>query len=89
MTTEERTAIQAKIDGLPSGGISNKTINGKTYAYYQWTENGKQRSRRVKDEEFAELAAGKASEMTAVFSSLCARSSSSRRSLRPCLSIRF
>ena len=39
------------------GGITYKTINGKRYAYYQWTENGKQRSRRVKDEEFAELAA--------------------------------
>ena len=39
------------------GGITYKTINGKRYAYYQWTENGKQRSRRVKDDEFAELAA--------------------------------
>lgn len=39
------------------GGITYKTINGKRYAYYQWTENGKQRSRRIKDDEFAELAA--------------------------------
>ena len=39
------------------GGITYKTINGKRYAYYQWTENGKQRSRRVKDDELAELAA--------------------------------
>ncbi len=38
------------------GGITFKTINGKRYAYYQWTENGKQHSRRVKDDEFAELA---------------------------------
>ena len=44
------------------GGITYKTINGKRYAYYQWTENGKQRSRRVKDEEFAELAARIAAE---------------------------
>ena len=44
------------------GGITYKTINGKRYAYYQWTENGKQRSRRVKDEEFAELAAKIAAE---------------------------
>ena len=44
------------------GGITYKTINGKRYAYYQWTENGKQRSRRVKDEEFAELAAKIATE---------------------------
>ena len=34
------------------GGITFKTINGKRYAYYQWTENGKQHSRRVKDDEF-------------------------------------
>ena len=33
------------------GGITYKTINGKRYAYYQWMEDGKQRSRRVKDEE--------------------------------------
>ena len=26
------------------GGITFKTINGKRYAYYQWTENGKQHS---------------------------------------------
>ena len=44
------------------GGITYKTIHGKRYAYYQWTENGKQRSRRVKDEEFAELAAKIAAE---------------------------
>ena len=44
------------------GGITYKTINGKRYAYYQWTENGKQRNRRVKDEEFAELAAKIAAE---------------------------
>ena len=55
MTTEERAAIQAKIDGLPSGGISNKTINGKTYAYYQWTENGRQHSKRVQDDELPTL----------------------------------
>ena len=47
------------------GGITYKTINGKRYAYYQWTENGKQRSRRVKDEEFVELAAKIAAEKAA------------------------
>ena len=44
------------------GGITFKTINGKRYAYYQWTENGKQHSRRVKDDEFVELAAKIATE---------------------------
>ena len=31
------------------GGITYKTINGKRYAYYQWMEDGKQRSRHLKD----------------------------------------
>ena len=39
------------------GGITYKTINGKRYAYYQWMEDGKQRSRRVKDEELPSLLA--------------------------------
>jgi hypothetical protein len=47
------------------GGITYKTINGKRYAYYQWTENGKQHSRRVKDDEFAELSARIAAEKMA------------------------
>lgn len=37
---------------LPKGNITYKSIRGKKYAYLQWTENGKQRSRRVKDAEF-------------------------------------
>ena len=37
------------------GGISYKTINGKRYAYYQWCEDGKQRSRRVRDDEIEQL----------------------------------
>ena len=48
-------AIQDRIAQLPPGGISYKTIHGKRYAYYQWTENGKQYGRRVKDEELAKL----------------------------------
>lgn len=43
------------ISQLPSGNITYKTINGKRYPYYQWAENGKQRSRTVKKEEFQEL----------------------------------
>ena len=43
------------ISQLPSGNITYKTINGKKYPYYQWTENGKQRSRVVKADEFDEL----------------------------------
>ena len=48
MNAEE---ILKKIDSLPSGGLTTKTIRGKAYTYYQWTENGKQRSRIVKEDE--------------------------------------
>lgn len=40
---------------LPQGNITYKTINGKRYPYYQWTENGKQHSRIVKADEIQEL----------------------------------
>ncbi len=47
--------IKEWISQLPKGNITYKTIRGKRYAYLQWTENGKQRNRRVKDEELQEL----------------------------------
>lgn len=46
-----------ELEQLPKGGITYKTINGKQYAYYQWREDGKQRSRRVQDDELGELQA--------------------------------
>lgn len=45
------------IDSLPSGGITSKKIKGKTYTYYQWSENGKQHSKIVKDKELETLKA--------------------------------
>ena len=47
--------LQARIAELPSGYISRKTISGKVYPYYQWTENGKLKSRYVKKDELASL----------------------------------
>ena len=58
MTEAERWEIQARIDTLPVGGITLKTINGKKYPYLQWTENGKQRGRRVREEELETLRTG-------------------------------
>lgn len=55
MTNEEYSRIIAEIDSLPRGGITYKKINGKEYAYYQWREDGKQRSRRIMDEESEQL----------------------------------
>lgn len=45
------------IQQLPPGNITYKTINGKRYPYYQWTdkETGKQRNRVVKPDELEEL----------------------------------
>ena len=58
MTEAERLKIQAAIDALPAGGITVKTINGRKYPYLQWTENGKQRGRRVHEDELETLRAG-------------------------------
>ena len=55
MDIVQQRYIQEWISQLPSGNITYKTINGKRYPYYQWTENGKQRGRRVKDDELQEL----------------------------------
>ena len=55
MTNEKYSKIIAEMETLPLGGITYKKINGKEYAYYQWREDGKQRSRRVKDEELEAL----------------------------------
>ena len=51
MENIEYQNIIQEITSLPCGGITYKKINGKEYAYYQWREDGKQYSRRVKDEE--------------------------------------
>ena len=57
MTKSQIEKTENRISKLPSGGITYKTINGKRYAYYQWSEDGKQHSRRVKDTEFDTLSA--------------------------------
>lgn len=55
MTNEEYCRIIAEIETLPTGGITYKKINGKEYAYYQWREDGKQHTRRTKEEELEQL----------------------------------
>lgn len=47
--------IKNRINSLPSGGLTTKTIKGNPYVYYQWSENGKQHSRIVKDDEVETL----------------------------------
>lgn len=48
--------LEKRIQELPSGGLTKKTINGKTYTYYQWTEDKKQRAKVVKEQEAEYLA---------------------------------
>lgn len=47
--------IKEWISQLPPGNITYKTIKGKKYPYHQWTENGKQHGRMIKDYELDEL----------------------------------
>jgi hypothetical protein len=47
--------IEEQISKLPKGNITYRTIKGKKYAYLQWTEGGKQRNRRVQDDELPVL----------------------------------
>lgn len=47
--------IKNRINSLPAGGLTTKTIKGNPYIYYQWSENGKQHSRIVKDDEVETL----------------------------------
>ena len=49
------TEIQRRIENLPKGSIVVKHVNGKAYEYWQFYENGKQISRRVKGEELEQL----------------------------------
>lgn len=50
-----RHEIEKKIQSLPSGGLTKKKINGKTYIYYQWTEDKKQHARVVKEKDIEYL----------------------------------
>lgn len=47
--------IKEEISRLPIGNVTYKKINGKRYPYYQWSENGKQKSRIVKEDELKDL----------------------------------
>lgn len=51
----ELSNITKKIEELPSGYISKKTINGKTKHYLQWTEDGKKKSKYIDDHNLLEL----------------------------------
>lgn len=47
--------LEERIKELPKGYISKKNINGKMQHYLQWKENGKVKSKYIRDEELQEL----------------------------------
>ena len=47
--------LEERIEKLPKGYISKKNINGKAQHYLQWKENGKVKSKYIRDEELEEL----------------------------------
>ena len=47
--------LESQIASLPVGYISKKMINGKGRYYQQWTENGKIKSKYIKNEEVEEF----------------------------------
>ncbi len=55
--SERIREIEAELSGLPTGYISKKCINGKDRFYLQWTENGKLKSRYIKESEYGVISA--------------------------------
>lgn len=56
-TASEIRVLEEQIATLPIGYVSRKTIQGKTRYYHQWKENGKLRSKYLKDGELEPLRA--------------------------------
>lgn len=48
-------SLKQQIAVLPIGSISKKKINGKIRFYHQWTENGKTKSKYLRDGEMEPL----------------------------------
>lgn len=54
--TDERIRnLEIAIAALPAGYISRKTIKGKIKKYYQWTEDGKKKSKYLDDESAGDI----------------------------------
>jgi len=54
---DEIKRIREELDALPKGYISNKNIGGKVRHYLQWSENGKVKSRYIKESDYEEIRA--------------------------------
>ena len=47
--------IEERIEELPAGYISRKNIKGKVQHYRQWRENGKVKSKYIRESDLAEI----------------------------------
>ena len=50
-------SLVSEYNSLPSGNVYLKFINDKTYTYYQWSENGKKKTKYISSEECKDLEA--------------------------------
>mgnify|MGYP004629358329 FL=1 len=55
--TEQIALLEKELSTCPNGYISRKMINGKERFYYQWTEDGKLKSKYIKSDELEEIRA--------------------------------
>ena len=53
--TEEISKLENQISELPAGYISRKIINGKERFYLQWSENGKVKSKYIKNDDYEDV----------------------------------
>ncbi len=47
--------MEKRIAELPAGSISRKTMKGKVRHYRQWREDGKIKSKYIRDDELEEI----------------------------------
>jgi len=57
MDEQRRDFLEERLNNLPGGCVTKRTINGKCYYYYQWVESGKQYSKVISEEKAVELKA--------------------------------
>ena len=50
-----RDEITERLEILPKGSISRKTVNGKVYFYHRWYENGKRKEKYIPEHDIDNL----------------------------------
>jgi len=55
MEEERKRFVLERMNNLPKGCVTKRTISGKVYFYYQWVEDGKQYSKVISEDRANEL----------------------------------